>query len=251
MTAPAVQGQGAAAAPAAEVDGAISMREPKFLVIVGPKGSGKSVLARTFFEQFPGDRAVLDPTGDVAAALPEDFFRDVPPGYRGPFPKRDDERRATIRGQYRRSSRTYHEDMDHFIAMTLEHGRRTKRPVLLWIDEAGRVATRNKTLPHKLEAQEEGRHAHLFQIDCFPRPSNMEPLLVLQADYVYAFALPSPIDRQRLADLAGVDPRTFDEAMRSMPDYGYLRIDTRAPINSDRRLVVFPPLPEPNERATP
>jgi hypothetical protein len=234
-----------------EVAGRLDSSRPLFVAIFGRKGSGKSVLARYLFESFPGDRAVIDPTGDVQAAFPEGYFREVQPGYRGPFPKRDDERRATLILHPKRSSRTYLEDMDHFIKMCLEHGRKTRRPLCLWVDEVGRVATREKTLPHKQEAQEEGRHANLWEIDCGPRPSNIDPLIVLQADIIYAFDLPSPIDRARLAELAGVDPAAFNATMKNLGPYEYVRIDTREHLTSGRRVTVWPALPPPTERATP
>lgn len=210
-----------------------------FIAIFGRKGSGKSELARVLWLGYPYDRAVLDPTGDVGPRLPDGSFREVHEPLGKSWPKRDDERRSSLRYKPRRSSPEYLANMDRFIGWQMEHA----GPSCLWVDEIGRVARRDKTLPRLAEILEEGRHADVTLITCGPRPAGIDPLVIAQADYVYIFDLPQSYDRRTLADTMGYDAEILDDAIDALPEHGYLRFDARATKDSGLRLVEFDPLP--------
>lgn len=212
---------------------------PLYICAVGRKGSGKSELARVLYLAYPFDRCVIDPTGDVGPTLPADSFRDVREPLPAKWPRRDDEKVSSLRYKPRRSDPAYLEHLDRVIGWQLEH----KGPSCLWVDEIGRVAKRDKTLPRMSELLEEGRHSEVTLITCGPRPVEIDPLVIAQADYVYIFDLPQPGDRRRLADVMGYDAETLDDAIEALPQYGYLRFDAKAHKDSGLRLVEFDPLP--------
>jgi len=87
-----------------------------------------------------------------------------------------------------------------------------------------------------------------------PRPLTVNTLVLGQADLVYAFELPSPADRQRVADNIGWDNVSFTEGMKLLKPHEYLRFDANEPKpesddpEDDDRLLHMPALP-PDEVA--
>lgn len=215
-----------------------------FVAIVGKKGQGKSELARTMFESYPYDRLVIDPTGDIH--LDGDVTKLAAP-LPGKFPVDDEGKQVTARFVPDPGLATYRDDMDRAVGLAFYHpGRRC----LCWIDEIGELSKANNTPPHLARALHQGRHRRLSLLMCGPRPINIDPLVLAQADQVYIFRLPNPADRKRVADVIGVEPGVLDDAVANLGNFEYLRFDAHA-TDPDDELVHFPPLPLSRARAKP
>lgn len=209
----------------------IDPRRANHIAIFGRKGSGKSTLAQRFWDSYPFDRLVIDPTHDVDPHDPKaQTLHDVPA--RWPMKGFNDERQ-TFRYLPDPGSSTYQDDLDRAVQMAFAHGRG-----LLWVDEVGELTTANATPPAMRRLLQQGRHRDISVLFCGPRPKHIDPLVISQADYLALFEIPSPMDRQRVADTIGFDAGEFEEAHRELVDHGYLWWDTRA-----RELEVRPPLP--------
>jgi len=208
--------------------------KPSRITIVGANESGKSVLARYFWNTWPYDRGVIDPTGDADAG---DDVRDIQP----PFPQRfpasidDDGRRVSLRYVPDAGSPTYLDDMDRFVGMCLRH---PWERCLLWDDDVTEVWRVNRTPPNARRALRTSRHHGLSWLLCGPRPIGVDPLVLAQANWVYVFDLPNPADRRRVADSIGFDPAAFDDAVAGLGRFEYLRYD-----KANKDLAHFPPLP--------
>lgn len=220
----------------------------------GKKRSGKSVMGLLLFDAYPYDKVSIDLAKDDGPG----YIEADSPGViqlRGTvdtLPRNLDRLRRepgepmTIRYAPDASSPTYLADIDHVIGATYAHGERTGHACLL-IHEVGRVARSNRTPPHMLAALSHNRHAHLTMIMCGPRTKTIDPLVLAQCDIVYAFDLPNPDDRKRLADEIGYDG-DLDGAIKDLPEHGYLLYDAQiekpaAPDDEDLRVVECPPLP--------
>jgi hypothetical protein len=209
---------------------------PLFVVCVGRKGQGKSELAYVLWDSWERDRIVVDVTGDVGGHHPEPdtFDLEVPPPGHWPTEMQDAEAdRLSLRYVPDHSHPDYKADLDRVVGLAFSHG-----DCLLWVDEIGEVAPSNQVLPNTRRALHMGRHQNLNMIMTGPRPMTIDPLVMAQADVVYAFDLPNPDDRKRLADTIGWDRRDVDDAMAELPDHGYLRF-----VASEHELAIFPPLP--------
>jgi hypothetical protein len=118
---------------------------------------------------------------------------------------------------------------------------------LLWVDEVGELTRANKTPPHFRRALHQSRHRRLSMLLCGPRPIDINPLVISQADYVATFELPNPADRKRVADNIGIELDDLEAHLDELdPKHGYLLWDARA-----RELVVMPPLPAKPPRRVP
>ncbi|MGI8685118.1 MAG: hypothetical protein ACR2MO_08550 [Acidimicrobiales bacterium] len=213
-----------------DLEARIDPGQSNFIAIFGRKGSGKSVLAHRLWDTWPYDRLVIDPTGDVE--VDEDTTALTTP-LPTRWPRRADSKRVSLRLVPNRLDPSYRDDLDRAVGLAFFH-----RRTLLWIDEVGELTRANATPPHFDMALHQGRHQALTLVMCGPRPINVSPLVISQADYVYVFELPNPVDRARVADNIGWEPKDFDALVVNLPEHGYLRWDAR-----QRVLDVFPPIP--------
>lgn len=209
---------------------------PLFIVCVGRKGQGKSELAYMLWDSWEGDRLVVDITGDVGGKHPEadtyDLEYPIPAHWPTELQEADADR-LSLRYVPDHALPDYKTELDRAVGLAFSHG-----DCLLWIDEIGEVAPSNQVLPNTRKALHMGRHQNLSMIMTGPRPMTIDPLVMAQADVVYAFDLPNPDDRKRLADTIGWDRRDVDDAMAELPDHGYLRF-----VAAEHELAILPPLP--------
>jgi len=224
------------ATPDGPVEAKIDSTRSHFILVVGRKGSGKSLLSHRLFVSYPYDKLVIDPHADTRKGA---YFVDAKE-LEAPLPTRlipwrdDDERGPNVwRFVPDHRSDTLVDDLDRAVGLAY-----LRRRMCVWVDEIGDVAGANRTGPFMREALHKGRHRQLTMIMAGPRPITVDPLVVSQADYAYVFDLPNPRDRRRVADNIGWDPKEFDRAVAGLPLHGYLRYDARA-----HELVSFPPLP--------
>jgi hypothetical protein len=210
----------------------IDGRKATQIAIFGRKGSGKSVLARRFWDSYPYDRLVIDPTGDVDTGDPKSKNLTVPLPSRWPGALEPNER-TTLRFAADPGSDTYRDDLDAAAALAFTHGR-----CLLWVDEVGELTTANNTPPGMRRVLHQSRHRGLSTLFCGPRPIDIDKLVIAQADYLAIFHLPQPGDRRRVADNMGLEPDVFDEAHGLLVPHGYLWWDAKA-----HELEVRPPIP--------
>jgi hypothetical protein len=218
-------------------EGQLDPRRATHIAIVGRKGTGKSVLAKRFWSTYPFDRLVIDPTGDVDPGPPSS--REDPPAEElaAPlptrWPKRLDDKRQTLRFAADPGSASYEEDLDRAAGLAFTHGN-----CLLWVDEVGELTQANKTGPAMRRILQQGRHRNLSVLFCGPRPINLNPLVISQADYLAVFHTPNPADRKRLADMMGLELEELEAAHAELVEHGYLWWDAVR-----RELEVRPPLP--------
>jgi hypothetical protein len=199
----------------------------------GRKGSGKSVLAELFWRSYPYDRLVIDPTGDVDAG-PDAVDLETPLPTRWPS-KLGRDRRQTFRFAADPGSPTFRDDMDRAVGLAFAHGR-----CLLWLDEVGELTSANRTTPAMARVLHQARHRKLSTLFCGPRPIDINPLVISQADYVAVFDLPNPADRKRVADVCGIPLEDFEAALAdaTAEKHGFVWWDT-----AERELLIMPPLP--------
>lgn len=229
---------------------------PTFMSAFGAKGSGKSVLASAYWRSWPYNCLSIDPTGDFDAG-PGDDVEVLTGELPGRLPIPEEGRKRWV---YRPDpgSATYADDMDQ--AAGLAFWTPPEMPFLLQIDEIHELTGANRTGPNMRRVLHQHRHRNLSVITCGPRTKDIDPLVLSQSDYAYAFRMPHPLDQERFAAVCGVDPKVFADTMRQLPTYGYLRYDARpdptlvtALARADRipeeaardqlRLLEFPPIP--------
>lgn len=199
----------------------------------GRKGSGKSELAAMFWRSYPYDRLVIDPTGDVDAG-DDAVDLETPLPLRWPS-KLGRDKRQTFRFVADPGSDDYVDDMDRAVALAFGHGR-----CLLWVDEVGELTSANKTPAGMRRVLHQARHRKLSTLFCGPRPIDINPLVISQADYVAVFDLPNPADRKRVADVCGIPVGELEEHLADATEvkHGFVWWDA-----GERDLVVMPPLP--------
>jgi hypothetical protein len=223
------------------VAGDLPSDRPLQMAFFGRKGSGKSELAWTLWESWPYDRMLIDITGDVGRDHPDPHTHDLPtpPPARWPaYLREHDEDRLSLRYVPDMVQDTWLDDIDRLIGMSYEHGL-----CLLWVDDAGVVVPNGLPMPHARRTLHMGRHRDQYSMWTMPRPSGIDPLVWGNADVTYIFDLPNPADRNRVADVAGVDRKTLASGIDGLPDHGYLRH-----IAQRKELVEFPPIPLPSKR---
>jgi nucleoside-triphosphatase THEP1 len=230
-------------APVSEID----PDKGAFVFATGKKGSGKSVLCRDLFDAFPYDRLVIDPTGDVtrdlrAAGVKVRQLADPLPGR---WPASLDESEPYVTLTYvpnmSQAPAAAVDDMDRALGLALAH-----RRTLVWIDEIGLMTRAQSTPPQLQSALHQGRHRQLTLIMAGPRPINIDPLCIAQADLIAVFALPNPRDRRRVAEEMGWPPAEFDAAVHGLGRHEYLWYDAtawNAATDQSGMLWHMPPIP--------
>lgn len=225
-------------------------------LVLGRKGSGKSVWARETFRGWPGvDKLVIDPTGDAdpgqvlaggvrcvtvhklpeslptAAQVSRSITTADAPASRAP-------QNVAVRWIADPGSPTYRDDLDRAVGLALYP---KNRRVLLWVDEAGEVFPANRTGPNARTLLQQSRHWYTSLLMCCPRPITIDPLCIAQADRVVIYDMPHPRDRERVAASIGIEPRVLIEALdetRARGPYWYLLYDAR-----EHQMYRCPPLP--------
>ncbi|MEN8672567.1 hypothetical protein [Nocardioides sp.] len=209
----------------------------QLLLVIGRKGSGKSMNAREVFRGWPYiDKFVIDPHGDAdpgddlgtvtLTSLPD----KLPTAKKGEY--------AVTRWIADPASSTYREDLDRAVGLGLFP---QKRRVLLWIDEAAEVFPANRLGPNARLLLQQSRHYWTSAVLCCPRPINIDPLCLGQADRVIIYDLPHPRDRERVAASIGIEPRVLNRELdetRARGPYWFMMYDARA-----HELYRCPPLP--------
>ncbi len=213
----------------------------QLILVVGRKGSGKSVFAREVFRAWPAvDKLVIDPTGDAdpgADILTHTYTgnnlpRQLPSVPRGQY--------AVVRWVADPSLPTYTDDLDRAVSLVLFPKHRRS---LLWVDEAGEVFPANRTGPHARLLLHQSRHWQASAVIAGPRPMNLDPLVLAQADRVVMYDVPNPADRQRIAQAIGWPPRELVAELdrtRAAGPHWFLMYDAR-----EHMLYRCPPLPIP------
>lgn len=231
---------------------AIEPNRSNVILIVGAKGSGKSELARAWFDNWPFDRVVIDVTGD---ARPEVKPPDRVQAFIAPFPSQlpepdesEDERRVTAWARVDPRSAMFASDQDQALALALYP---RHRKVLCWVDEYGQAATANKIGPNMRLALHSSRHYYLTLLLACPRPRHIPTVTATQADKVAVFRLPNPDDREWVAKNAGVPfqlfERTYHDTQRRYGRHGFVLWD-----NAEQTLIQCAPIPiETRDRAAP
>jgi hypothetical protein len=224
--------------------------KPVFISIFGRKNSGKSVLARTWWESWPFDRLAIDPAGDFPAGEDNTVWHHADLPWRWPGATSDDEKRISRSYRPDPGSPSYAEDMDRAIGLMWNADR--ERPKLLLVDEVGEVTSAAKTMPNYKRILHQNRHRRMSVINAGPRCKDINPLVLMQADLVYIFELPSVMDQQRLAESLGIPLHQLQAALVDLPQFHYLRYDAnpdpelakRLGVDvRDLRLMQMPPVP--------
>lgn len=210
--------------------------KPNHITLLGRKGSGKSVLAERFWRSWPGDRLVLDPTGDVDAGDDaEKLSTPMPAKWRRSLGMDGKPKRSTLRFVPDMGAATYVDDMDRAVGLAF-----TKGECMLWVDEVGELTNAHNTPPHVRRLLHQSRHRRISMLFCGPRPLDINPLVMSQADYLAVFRLPNPADRKRVADVVGLDLGTLEDALAEATEeeHGYVWVDQRT-----EEVLICPPLP--------
>ncbi len=209
----------------------------QIMLVVGRKGSGKSVFAYETFRAWPYvDKFVIDPTGDAdpGADIGTVTLRELP----AKLPEAKKGEFTVTRYVPDPSKATYREDLDRAVGLALfpKH-----RRVLLWVDEAGEVFPAGRTGPYASMLLRQSRHYYASVLLCCPRPITIDPLCLAQADRVVIYDLPHPRDRERVAAAIGIEPRELSAQLdetRARGPHWFLLYDARA-----HELYRCPPLP--------
>jgi hypothetical protein len=241
-------------------DGALTIDDGRLITAVGKKRSGKSVLARTIFKSYPGDKMIIDVAGDDGPDGPEVItlggtLSDLPkdwPERKRQYGENEEWRPMTLRYVPDPGSMTFLADMDHAVGIFLRHSLREyqakRMGACLLVHEIGVVAPVNRTQAWMRRLLAHNRHNRATAIFCGPRPITIDPLVIHQADLIYIFELMNPADRRRVAESIGWDPTSLDDAVHDLGPHEYLRYDANEPqpVKGDveRRLLHFPALPE-------
>jgi hypothetical protein len=228
--------------------GELDPHRPLIIACLGRKRSGKSVMARLLFNSYPWDRLVIDVAGDdgPTRADVKDLVElhgtvDDLPG-RWPESERVDDRPMTLRYVPDPGSPTYLEDMDAVVGLAWTHQR-----TAILVHEMGILAKSGRVPAHTRRVLQMSRHNRITLIACAPRPITMDPLVIAQADLVYAFELPNRADRERVAETIGWPADEIHDGIHALGPHEYLRYDANEAQpegdGHDLRLIHCPALP--------
>lgn len=189
-------------------------------LIVGMKGSGKSVFARRQYHAWQHDKLCIDPTGDAdpgpdAERLTTEQLATkfpVQTEITGPPKPRNLHFRPSPR------SATFRQEVDKAIGMSLFPA---DRKTLVWVDEWGTVSRPSSNDPNaQLLLMQSRHHGPVSALLCCPRPININVLSRLQADGVAIFRVPSIKDRQTLVDQMDLELDEFEELYQANRERG-------------------------------
>lgn len=214
----------------------IDVSRNQVIAVFGRKGEGKSALANMLYRSWPAvDRICIDVSGDDRPWLRSKRITEPP----AKMPARDrPDEPVDLWYVADAAAPTYRDDLDKALRAVLFP---RDRRALVCIHEIGEVMPAGRTPPHGRKLLQQGRHYNASTILCGPRPVDIEPLALQQADEVFCYDLPNPRDRLRVAETIGYPPREIDDAieeLRRAGDHWFLRYRARA-----HALELCPPLP--------
>lgn len=203
----------------------IAAGESNFMCFFGRKGSGKSHLAKLLWSQWTGPKMLIDVVGDVDAGPGAKTFREPIESwpvdgddklipvivYRPDFGAHDDQRASL-------------DDIDRMIGVAYEIG-----DVLIWIDE-GHVCTPgwySKQMRNWRRVLIHGRHRNVSLLFCGPRPLDIDPTIVMQADHLILFHLPEKKARERLAENTGWPSDDLHYRHSQLGEYEFLWLNVK------------------------
>lgn len=191
----------------------------------GKKRSGKSKLALSLFRSYPGDRVVIDVTGDDGPWGPgvKELHGTVNDGElpeKWPEIARIDDHPMTLRYCPDAGSETAAEDMDRIVGMAMKKG-----DCCILIHEIGVVARVQNVQPNMRRLLMHNRHQNVSAIFCGPRSKNIDSLVLGQSDLMFIFELQMQQDRDRIAENIGWDKGTFTEGVNALHSHEYLLFD--------------------------
>jgi hypothetical protein len=231
----------------------IEAERNQIIAVFGRKGEGKSVFAREAVRSWPNiDKLIIDPTGDAdpgdvlyggvrvqtVRKLPDAMERNAAPGEKIAIQYARPGEHVALRYVANPGAASYREDLDRAIGLALFPKTRRR---LVWVDEAGEVFPANRTGPNARTLLQQSRHWYTSLILCCPRPMNIDPLCISQADYVVMYDVPHPRDRARLAETLGYPPKVLEEVLnetRARGNHWYTLYVAR-----EHQLYRCPPLP--------
>lgn len=217
-----------------------------FVAIFGMKGSGKSVRARHFFEHWQGPAMVIDAIGDVDVRGLDGrpVKRTTEPPTRWP--------RREVNGREELEPRIWYtpdvKDNAWLEKVDVAIGLANRTPhCLLWLDEVHLLLPVHTTrrMPGARSALIVGRHTPLSILACGPRPSEIDLLVLQQADHVLVYDLPNADDRERIAKTAGWERHDFHARHGALGRHEYLWLN-----RAEKRLSHYDPV-DPLDRPRP
>lgn len=211
-----------------------------FVSIFGRKGSGKSVRARTLFDEWPHPRMVIDVLGTVNPTRPDGLpvkaTRTVPDAWpTEEHPEHGKVLAPVVWYVPDFGDPAFLQHVDDAVGLCYETGR-----TLCWLDEVHALAPveKSSTMPQLQRALFAGRHRDLSFLFCGPRPRKIDSLIVAQSDHVLIYDLPLRQDREHLADTAGWDRQHLHWAWAQLRPFEYLWLNTK-----EHRLTHYDPVP--------
>jgi hypothetical protein len=206
--------------------------KPMIIAAFGRKGSGKSTFNRRIYNTWPYDKVCIDVNGEAEPGPAAERLTT-------PLPTRFPEPARGLDGAARRyrnlhyvadpGSATYEDDLDRAIGLALYP---KDRRVLVWAGEVGEFTPSPQTTkPHMRKLLMQNRHYRATALFDGPRPMNVNPLILAQADLVAIYHLPNPDDRERVAKTIGYPVNRFHEeheAMLRRGPYWFLLWDANA-----------------------
>jgi len=205
---------------------------PTYVFATGRKGSGKSTILRELRAWWPYDALIIDVNGDDETSPDVRQIEGGMPGSWKELRTMTDTPEAQpfvhARWQPDPTDPGWREQTDQLLGLAISRD----RPILVQIHEIGTLAKPNQVQPHLEAILHQGRHYRISLHCAGPRPINVDPLVLAQADHVAVFDLPAPQDRKRVADAVGWDPAEhdgvgFDELVRSLEVHEFLWIDCK------------------------
>ncbi|MGH3180386.1 MAG: hypothetical protein ACRDOE_00525 [Streptosporangiaceae bacterium] len=193
----------------------------------GRKGTGKSVLTTSLFREYPYDRLLIDPTGDVdpfheftspASSTPPETWPDTETGERASLRVRPNRRDALrVRDGPHKGLPQWKADVDQWIGLAMDHGR-----TAIELDDCGEVIAVGRVPPYADDMLHTLRHRHVPLFMSCPRPVGIDPLGISQADLVAIFDVPHELDIRRLALNLGLEIDELYGLVRQLDEHEFL-----------------------------
>jgi hypothetical protein len=193
----------------------------------GRKGTGKSHLTTALFRDYPYDRLLIDPTGDVDPFLeftsptpvpvPEDW-PESEDGGRLSFRYRPNRRNAVrIKGGMHDKLPQWKADVDRWVGLAMDHGR-----TAVEIDDCGDIVSAGQAPPNTDDMLHTLRHRDVTAFFNTIRPVGIESLVLTQADYLAVFDMDHELDVRRLAPYLRVKVDELFALLQGLDEHEFL-----------------------------
>lgn len=174
-----------------------------FICSFGRKHSGKSVLSRLYYRQYPFNKICIDVNGDADPGPGAEKISKLG----DEFPRlRNGDKPVNLHYTPDPGSPTYLDDLDRAIGMSLWP---KDQPALVWLGEIQEFQSMNPR-PNMRRLLSQSRHHAMSVLVDGPRPQGkgveVNPQLTQQADFVAVFPMPNRRDQERIADDFGIEP---------------------------------------------